>query len=94
MLFNYRGPWHGKLYRGEFYCQEESPIVEHSIRGHILCTANWTFLEFHATFYGNWNIELDRNNTTFHNCTVFAKREELRISIGFGREKESGISFC
>ena len=73
---------------------EKSPIVEHSIGGHIQCTANWPFLEFHATFHRNSKIELDRNNTTFHNCTVFAKREELLISIGFGREKESGISFC
>ena len=44
--------------------------------------------EFHAI---SSKIELNHYDP---NCAVFAKREELLISIGFGREKESGISFC
>ena len=55
---------------------------------------NWPFLEFYVTFHGNSKIKLERNNSNFYNCTMFAKREELLILIGFGREKESGISFC
>ena len=54
---------------------------------------NWRFLEFYVTFHGNSKIKLERNNSNFYDCTMFAKREELLILSGFGREKESGISF-
>ena len=54
---------------------------------------NWPLIEFSATFHGNSKIKLERNNTNFYDYTIFSKREELLISIGFGREKESGISF-
>ena len=54
-------------------------------------TANRPFL---ATFYEKPKIETNRHDTKLPNSSVFARREELLIPIGFGIGIETRISFC
>ena len=78
------------MHREELYCEEKSSIVEYNDR----YTANRPFLEFTATFYEKPKIETNRHDTKPPNSSVFARREELLIPIGFGIGIETRISFC
>ena len=67
----------------ELYYEKESFIMEHFIA--ILRT---------GLFLNSMLFPQKLSSTTMIQIAQDLPREELLISIGFGREKESGISFC
>ena len=85
-----------ELYRREFYCGEESSIMEHSITENILYTFSVRTRHF-------WNLTLlsmktrklsfHHHDTTLHDCSVLPMIEELLTPIGFGKGVESRTSF-